>query len=219
MATRNTAFAPQEFYHIYNRGTDKRTIYETPQDYSRFQELLYVANGDKPVTLKDIQKHHDNVYEYDRGAPLVAIGAYCLMPNHFHILLTPLAEAGISKFMGKLSTGYSMYFNKKYDRTGRLYEGSYKFKHADSDEYLKYLFAYIHLNPVKLIQADWKEKGLVNSEEAYEYVSNFKYASLIDYQQSPRRECPILNSAPFPEYFSTSNIRKQELTEWLTFQG
>jgi putative transposase len=219
MATRNTPLAPSEFYHVYNRGVDKRTIYETPEDHIRFQQLLYVANSAHPTALKDIRDKHQNIYEYDRKDQLVAIGAYCLMPNHFHILLTPLVDSGISKFMGKVTTGYSMYFNKKHARTGRLFEGAFKAKHADSDEYLKYLFAYIHLNPVKLIQSDWKESGITDSATAYDFVNKFKYSSYTDYQQSSRAESQILSTHMFPEYFKSSSDREEELLEWLSFQG
>ena len=88
------------------------------------------------------------------------------MPNHFHILVKEKIENGISKFMGKLTTGYSMYFNKRYDRTGSLFQGVFKSVHADSDEYLKYLFAYIHLNPIKLINPEWKENGIKDKNRA-----------------------------------------------------
>lgn len=216
MSTRTFAFATNEFYHVYNRGVEKRTIYLDHFDHQRFLELLYVANTTKPIDLRAISRHHNSVYEWDKGEPLVAIGAYCLMPNHFHVLLTPLQEHGVSVFMNKLSTSYSMYFNKKYERTGALFEGSFKAKHVDSDEYLKYLFAYIHLNPVKLLQPDWRERGIINPNEAYEYVSQFHHSSLVDYQQQARPERVILETSAFPDYFESNTSRKEELFEWLS---
>ena len=219
MTTRSITFAPQEFYHVYNRGTDKRIIYLDNSDYVRFQELLYIANTINPISFKDIKRSNENVYTFEREEELVAIGAYCLMPNHFHILVTPLVDGGISTFMNKLTTGYSMYFNKKYTRTGRLFEGNFKSQHADTDEYLKYLFSYIHLNPVKLIQSNWKEIGIQNETIALNYSAAYAYSSLKDYLMDCRKEGVILNSQPFPKYFNNNTERKSELIEWLTYKG
>ena len=215
MTTRTFTFAPGEFYHLYNRGVEKRSIYLDHADHRRFLELLYIANTTKSTDVRSISRQHDSVYEWDRGENLVSIGAYCLMPNHFHILLTPLRENGISTFMNKLGTSYSMYFNKKYTRAGALFEGKFKAKHANSDQYLKYLFSYIHLNPVKLIQSDWKERGISNIDKGYEYASSFPYSSLRDYQDKLRQERVIIDTKPFPDYFETVAMRKSELMEWL----
>ena len=91
-----------------------------------------------------------SLLDLPRKETLVDIGAYCLMPNHFHLLIRETAEGNISRFMLKLQTGYPMYFNKKYQRTGALFEGKFKAKHITNDNHLKYLFAYLHLNPVKI---------------------------------------------------------------------
>lgn len=218
MGSRSIEFAENEFYHIYNRGVEKRTIFLDTSDYKRFIELLYVANTSNPTDLREIKRSQENIYDWDRGEPLVSIGAYCLMPNHFHILTTPLQEKGVSKFMNKLCTSYSMYFNSKYKRTGSLFEGKFKAKWTDTDEYLKYLFAYIHLNPVKLYQPDWKEKGIKDLDSAYRYVSQFSYSSLADYQHKLRPESAILNTETFPEYFSNIAARKEDLKEWLNYK-
>lgn len=218
MALRKIAFVPGEFYHIYNRGVDKRTVFANHSDYLRFMELLYVTNFLGSINIRDIKESGIDIFEFERDEQLVAIGAWCLMPNHFHILVTPLVENGISKFMKKLTTGYSMYFNKKYDRTGSLFQGNFRAEHADTDEYLKYLYAYIHLNPVKLIDRDWKEEGIKDVEKAYNFVASFEYSSLQDYLGTNRLEKAILNTELFPEYFQTTNEIKTELFEWLTYK-
>jgi putative transposase len=174
MSQRLISFSGGEFYHVYNRGTDKRAIYLDKSDYKRFIELLYLSNSSHSFVVRDIYRNNESIYEYDRGDLLVAIGAYCLMPNHFHILVTPLVENGISKFMNKLCTSYSMYFNKKYNRTGALFQGKFKAEHADRDEYLKYLYAYIHLNPVKLIDSTWKEEGIKDAGKKLEFYAAFE---------------------------------------------
>jgi len=217
MATRKVSFSIGEFFHLYNRGVEKRTIYLDSNDYRRFIELLFLVNSSRALDFRAVHTEVLSVYEIDRDGPLVAIGAYCLMPNHFHILATPLVENGLSTFMSKLGTGYSMYFNKKYERTGALFQGKFKAEHANSDEYLKYLYAYIHLNPVKLIDPQWKERGSKDAAKSFDFAASFAYSSLPDYLGQVRPENAILNPSPFPEYFATAADMKSELFEWLTF--
>jgi len=217
MVTRSVVFAEGEYYHLYNRGVDKRTIFQNHSDYERFRELLYLSNSKDLINVRDIKGSQQDIYSYLRTDPQVAIGAYCLMPNHFHILLTPLVPGGVSKFMNKISTSYSMYFNKRYDRSGRLFEGSFKARQAGNDVYLKYLFSYIHLNPVKLLQSDWKENGIRDGLEAWHFATGYNYSSLADYLGSDRNESRILDSALFPHYFRNQSDLKSELLEWITF--
>jgi len=100
------------------------------------------------------------------------------MPNHFHLILTPLVEKGVQKFMQKVNTGYAMYFNEKYKRTGALFEGRYKATIIETDSYFTYLTKYIHLNPLKLIYPEWKEKGIQNWKKADRFIRNYKWSSL-----------------------------------------
>lgn len=168
----------------------------------RFSKLLFVCNSKKPVVFKTIQG--SPLDEIDRGETLVNIGAYCLMPNHFHLLLREKVENGITIFMGKLCTAYSMYFNKRNERTGRLFEGIFKATHAKNDFYLKYLYAYIHLNPVKMVEPNWKENGISDIEKVKEFLKKHKYSSYPDYIGEDRIEALILNQTAFPEYFETN---------------
>jgi hypothetical protein len=110
-----------------------------------------------------------------------------------------------------------MYFNKRNNRSGSLFQGTFKSQHADTDEYLKYLYSYIHLNPVKLIDPTWKEEGVKDFSIAYEYAASFEYSSLIDYLGIERDEGVILNQAPFPGYFQTAAGHRAELFEWLSY--
>jgi len=218
---RKIDFSTGEYYHIYNRGTDKRIIFLEPHNYQRFEALLYACNSAAPV---DITRHFREgrsfveLFGIDRGETLVDIIAYCLMPNHFHLLIREKAEGGIAKFMGKLSTGYSMYFNKKNERTGALFEGRFKAKHVDSDEYLKYLFAYIHLNPVKIVDPKWKENGIQDRNAAQEYLKNYKHSSYLDYQGVMRLETKIINREAGPEYFATLKDFDDFVNDWLVFK-
>ena len=212
---RGFSFAIDEYYHTYNRGTDKRTIFSAPSDYERFVALLYLCNGNIPLIFRELEV--DDHFERQRGETLVDIGAYCLMPNHFHILVKEKKERGVSSFMKKLLTSYSMYFNKKYERTGSLFEGAFKARHADTDVYLKYLFSYIHLNPAKLIDHDWKSNMHTNPEKLFDYVNRYSYSSLPDFQGSNRKEKVILNKAVFPDYFETKKGVTSSITEWLAY--
>jgi putative transposase len=172
-----------EFYHIYNRGVEKRTIFQNSSEYKRFLILLYIANSSKPLHIKDFYTTNtiNEIYEKDRGKQLVGIGAYCLMPNHFHLLITPLVDGGISKFMLKLQTGYSMYFNKKNDRVGALFQGTFKSEHIDDDIYLKYIYAYIHLNPAKLKNSNWKIQTKSFLNQLKKFIAEYPYSSLQEY--------------------------------------
>lgn len=215
MTTRSFSFVPGEFYHLYNRGVDKRVTFTTPYEYKTFQELLFLANGDKPIDRREIRRQNVCIYDWDRGEPLVAIGVYCLMPNHYHLLVTPLKENGVSQFMNRLGTSYSMYFNKIHDRSGALFQGKFKATMVDSDEYLKYLYSYIHLNPVKLIQSDWKEKGIRDVMRAYEYATSYKFSSLGSYVSGSFDT--TLSPSNFPNYFPRTASHKEQLMEWLNY--
>jgi len=210
MSTRRFLFSQDEFYHLYNRGNSKQKVFLDESDYKRFVTLLYVSNSTEAFKLFFIRKP----YEIDRGDLLVSIAAYCLMPNHFHILITPMVEDGVSLFMKKLTTGYSMYFNNKYDRTGSLFEGRFKAKHVADDEYLKYLYSYIHLNPVKLIQPDWKEVGISDKGKAKKFIREYKYSSYVDYLKEKRKERLILNTSQFPKYFDTQEDFETSVFDW-----
>ena len=213
MSIRKTNFVPGEYYHIYNRGNDKRTIFHDNGDYNHFVKLLYLSNSKRKITLRDITK---DFFMFDRETILVNIGAYCLMPNHFHLILSQTKNGSTSKFMQKITTAYSMYYNKKYKRTGSLFEGKFKSEYVNNNRYLKYLFSYIHLNPVKLIKKDWKENGIKNIEGVMEFLSKYRYSSYFDYLGNKRNENLILNRGEFPDYFSSIEKLKREIFEWLS---
>ena len=217
MSIRKANFVQGEYYHIYNRGNSKQAIFRNGKDYKHFIYLLYLSNTTRNFTIRDITQ---NFFYFDREKQLVSIGAWVLMPNHFHLIITQIEDGGISKFMQKLTTAYSMYYNKKYNRTGSLFEGKFKSEYAENDRYLKYLFSYVHLNPLKLIQKDWKEKGIRNKQQAISFLNNYKYSSYQDYLiLKPRQEFSILNRKDFPDYFSTREKFQKEIFEWLSYNN
>jgi len=212
---RKVSFVPEEFYHLYNRGNSRQAIFLNDVDYARFSALLYLANGTNSFEFRELAS--DALFDFNRGEQLVAVGAYCLMPNHFHILVTPLIEGGVATFMRKLATGYSMYFNKKHHRTGSLFEGRFKSEHVNNDNHLKYLFSYIHLNPVKLIQSKWQQEGIKDTEVVLQYLQDFRHSSYVD-NDKIRPESVILNRSKFPEYFSNKKAYDTEMKEWLSLK-
>ncbi len=210
MSLRKQKFVPGEFYHLYNRGTEKRKIFLDKQDYNRFIWLMYICNTTRSLELRKVGE------KFEREQLLVHIGAYCLMPNHFHILITENTEGGISKYMLKLMTAYTMYFNTKYERTGKLYEGTFKSQYANNDKYLKYLYSYIHLNPAKLKDKNWQTSKRKKPKELLEFIYQYPYSSINEYASS---KFYLIDPTPFPAYFSDLNKHKKELFEWLNFDN
>jgi len=167
---RNIKFVTQEFYHIYNRGVDKRNIFMDASDLKRFLTCMYIFNTKEPI---------GSVYEYSReekfgsSAPkkrkLVNFVTYCLNQNHYHFILEPLVDDGIQKFMHKLSTGYTNYFNEKYKRSGSLFQGKYKAIHINSNEYLLHLSVYVNCNYKihKNLNKKWMEDLTISSFKEY----------------------------------------------------
>ncbi len=170
-------------------------------DKMRFIALLYLCNSTREVDL--LRFDWSKAFSIERDETLVDIGTYCLMDNHFHIIIRQRLEKGISKFMQKLSTAYTMYFNTKYERSGALFQGRFKARHVADDRYMQQLFAYVHLNPLGLIDKDWK-KGVSSKSEAaaIKHLMGYKESSLPDYlsDTKPRPEEAILNREVFPNH-------------------
>ncbi|MFM2357528.1 MAG: hypothetical protein RJA61_265 [Candidatus Parcubacteria bacterium] len=210
-----------EFYHLYNRGTDKRIIFGDKQDYDRFVVLLYITNSHVSVNVREHLRQGRTLADFfsiQREETLVDIGAYCLMPNHFHILIKEKNEGGTSLFMQKLLTSYSMYFNRKYERNGSLFQGKFKSEHITQDTHLNYLFSYIHLNPVKLVDSQWKERGLKDLLKTKDFLKNYTHSSYLDYQGFIRDQQKILTKEVFPDYFSEKRDFDKFIEDWLQYK-
>ncbi len=218
MSLRKVDFVEGEYYHLYNRGNSKQKIFHDNNDYLRFISMMYACNSEYNFRTFGLIKSEDP-YDFERGNQLVHIGVYCLMSNHFHIVVTEKIESGISKFMQKLSTAYVMYYNKKYNRTGGLFEGKFKAQHLNTDKYLKYIFSYIHLNPIKMIQKDWKEIGVLDKKQAIEYLNKYEYSSYLDFIDTKRIQNNILNRESFPGYFPKKNDTIKEIFTWLNYKN
>jgi len=218
MSIRKVSFVFGEYYHIYNRGNSKQKIFHNKNDYLYFIKLLHVLNQKDNKQMRD-QAHQNIFISHENNNPLVSVGAYVLMPNHFHLLITPTENGDISKYMQKVCTGYVMYYNQKYKRTGSLFEGKFKSRHTDNDNHLKYLFSYIHLNPVKLIDKNWKENGIKDVKKTLDFLDFYDYSSYLDYTSEQKRsQYIILDKKAFPDYFSGFKIFKKEILEWINYE-
>ena len=215
---RKDPFITGEYYHVYNRGVDKRVIFKSTRDYERFLMLLYISNSRlrNPLRLDDLlnkqKKTFKEVLVTDKGEPLVSIGAWCLMSNHFHILLRQEIDGGITKFMKKLGVGYAMFFNIKYQRTGALFGGLFKSKLINTnDNYMRHLFGYIHLNPLEIKFPDWQKNLDKNVSDKHNFLKSYPYSSYQEYLDMDRAEKTILNRKVFPSYFQD----KSEFSEFI----
>ncbi len=172
-------FAPHAYYHIYNRGVEKRTIFLDQQDRAVFLSYLkvYLLPKEKDVLLGVIANPESSSKEKDQALKLLRLNnfadsltllAFCLMPNHFHLLIKQTDAITIDHFMRSFGTRYTMYFNRKYRRVGGLFQGVYKAVQVVSNEQLLHLSRYIHRNPI-----DLASQG--------ESLQNFSYSSYPKY--------------------------------------
>ena len=189
MTTRKASFANGEFYHVYNRGVDKRTIFTDKYDVERFFRGLVEFNAVDPIgSLYENSRQQRGGETATASERLVNLVAYCLNPNHYHLILEQLVDGGISEFMKRIG-GYTWYFNNKYERSGSLFQGVFKDVHIDSNEYLLHVSAYVNLNDrvhklgkgsLALVQSrsSWKEytdekiKGICEKEVILEQFGN-----------------------------------------------
>ena len=189
MGYRKEQFANGEIYHIVIRGIDDNVISKDTDDYYRGIFSIYEFNTTKAVVIRDrrrarsrakrilIKLNKDPRLAADSRDKLVEVLAFCIMPNHLHLLVRQLKNKGISKFMAKLGTGYGGYFNKKYQRKGHVIQNRFKAIQVKSDEQLKIVWAYIHANPVSLIEPKWKEKGISSLSNVMKFLENYKSSS------------------------------------------
>ncbi len=172
--------------------------------------LLYIMNQDLSFRMDNFLQAHKNnlseIFKEKRENTLVSILGYCLMPNHFHLILYEHTEGGISKFMGKLLTAYSMYFNIKYERSGPLLTRPFRSEHINNESQYMYIFSYLHLNPLSIIQKGWKENGVKNKQEAEKFLQNYKYSSYLDFLENNRPESSILDFSLIPEYIKDMEL-------------
>lgn len=211
---RKIHFMEDEYYHLFNRGVDKRTVFETRDDYERFRAYLFLLNNSSDIRPANIfsPQRKMPVFSTRRGSPLVAIGAYCLMPSHFHLLVTPVAKNGVSKFMHKVMTAYTMYFNLRTEREGSLFQGTFQAHHLKTDRELQYMFAYIHVKPSKKIKELMLKQERLSPDDIDDHTLHYPYSSIAEYSNAN----PVITSPEkYPSPLGNSYLLKENMAAWL----
>lgn len=159
-------YLEQGYYHLYNRGVEKRTIFQDKQDYTVFLYYLKRYLTKPPERINEIKpRFKDDLFDK------IQLISYCLMPNHFHLLVKQIGQRTIVDFMRVLINSYTQYFNKKYERVGALFQGTYKGALIDEESYLLHLTRYIHLNPLEILNSSKTKTDLAD----YSYSSYGEY--------------------------------------------
>lgn len=191
---RKHPFTIGSIHHIYNRGVEKRSICREEADYWRFLQGLCLFNDTKSTNrvLWELERNRGElnlrvlrdyvINPANEREKLVRILAYCVMDNHYHLLVEEVREGGISQFMQKFGTGYAKFFNEKHARIGHLFQDKFKNVLVDNDRYLQYLLVYINvLNPANFVAQNWKEEGIKNIQEVLQYAQEYSWSSHRDY--------------------------------------
>lgn len=210
-----------EIYHTLNRGVDKRKIFLDNKDYFRFIHDLFEFNNQDRINStsyifnksNDIASRNFKTKRKPRKL-LVDVLAFCLMPNHYHLLLRSLVENGISRFMKKLNMGYAKYFNIKHKRIGALFEGRYKSVLIKNESHFIHIPFYIHCNPLDLITPEWRERKLKDYGGAEDFLKSYRWSSNLDY--CGEKNFPSVTNRNFLlEYFGGEGGYKISLQNWL----
>lgn len=213
-------FENNEIYHVLNRGVEKRKIFLDDKDYFRFIHDLYEFNDEAPAENIYYKSLWLESYEVEprkitkERKLLVEILSFCLMPNHYHLIVRQLKDGGIIKFMQKLGTGYTMSFNKKYKRIGPLFQGTFKPILIDKSNHFLNLPYYIHLNPLDLKFPEWRVRKMGDYNEAIEYLNNYRWSSHLDY--IGKKNFPsVTDRKLLLDIFGGEEKYKQSINKWL----
>lgn len=211
--------------HVLNRGVDKRDIFIDDQDRLRFIHDLFEFNDEANATNNyySFQKlnviarryiEHNRPPEKNPRKLLVAVHAFCVMQNHYHLLLNEYNEKGITRFIKKLNMGYARYFNEKYQRSGALFQGRYKSVPVVTDRHFIYLPYYIHLNPLDLYYPEWRQRTLPNTQNAINFLKTYRWSSHLDYMGI--KNFPSITQREFlNDYFQGSQKYITAIHDWL----
>jgi REP element-mobilizing transposase RayT len=195
MTMRKESFEVGNWYHCFNRSIEGRSSFVDSRDYYRFLELLSLANDELPLRRDDIGvRSLEEILALPRGKRLVSIAAFNLMPDHFHLVLKEIVDGGITTFMRKLGTAYTLYFNSRHNRRGNLFLKPFQSLRTSPDHRLQHLISYVHCNPATLIDPKWKHGPVADPQFLGEQVAGYPYSSLSAHTGVPTQLSPILGS-------------------------
>lgn len=228
-------FIKGEFYHIVIRRMADEELFLDIDDYYRGIFCLYEFNNAKPVQIlkrRRAIRALKKKFKSGRGSPstasipderdlMVEVFAFCLMPNHIHLLVRELKEGGISKFMLKLESGYAAYFKIKYGVKikGHFFQDRFNCVHIKTEEQLIAVFVYIHTNPIALIEPHWKERGIKNPERAIKFLEEeYRWSSLFDY--IGKKNFPSVTQRDFLlKIVGGPEGAKKAVEDWIRYKG
>jgi len=218
MPIRKPLLVNGEIYHVIIRGAGDSLVFRNNQDRFRAIFSLYEFNTTEPVEIKSQRKRRKKSKKNrdpfsDEREILVEIFTFCFMPNHIHLLLRQVKKDGISKFIQKFGAGYVGYFNQKYERKGPLF-AKFRAVHIKTDEQLRVVFSYIHINPTSLIEPKWKEKGINSPSRVINFLEKYKWSSYPDYLE--KQNFPSLTKREFlSEVMGGKNGAKNFINDWI----
>lgn len=166
-------YVTESYYHIYNRGVNKRIIFKEDKDYAVFLNLLKRYLSNEPIKDKS-----GRLYESMYGR--IELLAFCLMPNHFHLLMYQKDAMAMTELLHKVATSYTGYFNKKYKRSGPLFQDRFKASQISLDEYLIHVSRYIHLNPERYLQWEYSSLPYYLENRKAEWIKPGQVTSLFE---------------------------------------
>jgi putative transposase len=211
---RRTAFFNGGIYHIFNRGTEKRNIFLSKKDYERFI-INMILFRDEDYLAQNINRFSRSEAEsYQVKNPLVDILCFCFMPNHYHLVLRQRKSNGISRYLHRLQMSYSKYFNLLYDRSGNLFQGAYKAVSIEKDNQFHYIPLYVHMNPLELIERNWKKRGVRNLEESLKFLQNYQWSSLASYLD--KNSLSYLETKSFNDFYTPEELMEEIKSRCLT---
>jgi putative transposase len=213
-----------DLYHALNRGVDRRILFEDSQDYARFVHDMFEFNTPAPAKnvarnrMSDLRSR-SSLYQASEGGDifgprLVDIHGWCLMHNHYHLLLSERVEGGVVLFLRKLNIGYAKYFNERYKRSGTLFQGRTKKILIDNDAHFLHILNYIHLNPLDTLKGarQWRNREIDNFAEARKVLKEYRWSSYLDY--AGEKNFPsILTTSLFQDVFGANYTH--ELNQYL----
>lgn len=238
-------FENGEIYHITIRRVGNELLFGDIKDYYRGIFSIYEFNNANPVEINRRRKERALfkkkyggltsakmeevrppaffMKEPDKRDKLVEVLAFCLMPNHVHLLLRQIKDNGISKFMQKYGSGYAVYFKEKYKikLNGHFFQDRFNAVHIKTDEQLRTVFVYIHTNPLSLIEPDWKEKGISNFKKAIEFLEKeYRWSSFFDYLDKNNFPSIIEVEKSFlTEVMGGIEGCRQAVIDWIKYKG
>lgn len=211
---KNPPLVTKEIYHLYNRGVEKRDIFLDEKDRLRFIHDLFEFNDIEPADKLGASEVKLPKVERNPRKLIVEILAFYLSDNHFHLMVKQIKDGGITMFMRKIGTGYTNYFNQKYERVGSLFQGPFKAALVKTDAHLIHLPLYIHLNALDSVMPEWRERKIPDVKKALRILENYRWSSHLDY--SGKKNFPSVTQRDFlMKFWGGSAKYKELLADWL----